>query len=803
MSPIVNLFRSPSERHREGVLKSLEVRLQSAERRVAEAYDYADGLVRDWERERDAILAGYRHDRRNGDQWPYLRNMEDLRYYRGMSRVAVDGNSYGAGFLDRAIDFVIGDGMEPQVTLRGARKGAVSTGIADADQDGQPDADPRVEAVQRVIDEFRELNDWGRGCEDREEEGFRRQERDGEVFVRFFENGYNGIPYVRWVEPELIDSPPSALPEERWGVRHKKGDVETVEAFYVYDSYDQSFGGEWVDGWEIVRSKVGTDRTVLRGLPQFWLVAKALEQCEKLNNALTEVAAIQAAIAYVRQHAPGTLPSQITSMVSGDYTEKARGAPGRDRYQQVSWTDPGQVVDMTSGMNFLPGPVSTGVPAFVQGLQSRLRQVCARFGYPEFFTGDASNNNFASSLVSGGPAERAFKRRQNKYANFQADVYKRACQYAVKAGRLSEAEYRACEITVKPGTTSIANKLEEAQLDQILIQNKVKSVQTVMLERGLDPRVETANIEAWDSKFGMGAMGLGGGGGDQFGGGDGGDGGGEPFDPTAESYTEDEYHLLTEAQKNLLVQQDVTVRRGGRTFTQKRWVKAGGTMDETPAGADVQRAKLVRKGKGADAKKAEPKAAPKDKAEPKAEPKAAKTRDQLDYLPSDPKRLTVDQAHQALADLGVGEVVRTVGGTGPDDPPVTVVKTPGGEEKELSIEDVKVAIYGPKALPKVSRLNGGDLARLFARSGAGRLVRAAKVGADGKASAWVVRDPDGRGERTVSDAEVRRAVAKAGLARESYTQDEYEALTYEARDGLVDLADEQGVEPDADAPEPD
>jgi len=45
----------------------------------------------------------------------------------------------------------------------------------------------------------------------------------------------------------------------------------------------------------------------------------------------------------------------------------------------------------------------------------------------------------------------------------------------------------------------------------------VKSVQTVMAERGLDPRVESANIEAWDAKFGMGAMGLGGGG-DPFGG---------------------------------------------------------------------------------------------------------------------------------------------------------------------------------------------------------------------------------------------------------------------------------------------
>lgn len=241
LAPIANLFRSPESRQREAVLSELTRDLKRAERRLKEAYTYADDMVAGWERERDEILygggmGGRPGSRKDGDNWPYLRNMEDLIRMRQLSREACEGNGYGAGMLDRAIDFVIGDGMQPEVTLFGPKAGAVATGIADADGDGRPDADPRVESVTQVIEEFRRLNDWGMGEEDREEEGFRRSQRDGEVFVRFFDGpaDMNGVPLVRWVEPEQVDSPPDGS-EFRWGIRYKKGDVESKESAYVKD----------------------------------------------------------------------------------------------------------------------------------------------------------------------------------------------------------------------------------------------------------------------------------------------------------------------------------------------------------------------------------------------------------------------------------------------------------------------------------------------------------------------------------------------------------------------------------------
>ena len=364
LAPLANLFRSPAVRERDAVLSELTRDLKRAEKKLRESYAYAEDMLAGWERERDEILngntlGGRRGARKDGDNWPYLRNMEDLIRMRQASREACEGNGYGAGMLDRAIDFVIGDGMQHEVTLIGPKKGAVATGIADADGDGRPDADPAVENVEAVIEEFRRLNDWGCGEEDREEEGFRRSQRDGEVFVRFFagDNDSNGIPRARWVEPEQVDAP-SGEPQYRWGIKYKKGDVESKEAAWVVDM--DGTDGDWVPWTELVFHKLGTDRTVLRGVPQFWLVARALYQSDALNSALAEVSAIQAKIAYVREHATGVMPGQITEFVGStlDGTGVKRTAYG-DKYRRTGIQEEGTTVDMSAGMKFTAGPAST------------------------------------------------------------------------------------------------------------------------------------------------------------------------------------------------------------------------------------------------------------------------------------------------------------------------------------------------------------------------------------------------------------------------------------------------------------
>jgi hypothetical protein len=477
-----------------------------------DAYGYGGGM--------GGGLAGRPGGRKKGGDWPLLQNVTQLDTARGKSRLACDLNSYAAGMVDRSVDFVVGDGMKVSFTLKGAKTGAVSTGVADADGGGSASGDPRVEKVEAFIDEFRRLNSWGCGVEDREEEGYRREMKDDEVLVRFFMGGAdtNGVPRVRWVDPEYLRPPPDAAENEKWGIRHPEGDVETHTHYHLANP-DDTANGKWVVADRVVFYKTNTDATVLRGFPAFGLLAAAFEECEALNGAIARTSAVQAKIAYVRQHAPGMLPGQITSFVDGqkdaDVPRRARPWVGGDTTRPTQWLDDDPLtVDMGNGMQFQAGPASTGVPGFVQGLQSRLRQLCARFGYPEFFTGDASNNNYASILVAGGPFEKAIRRRQRRYAAFQEMVYRKAVALAVEAGRLSAADAAAVEIAVQPGSVAMANKLEEAQVNQIKVQNKALSPQEWIQEDGRDPAVTLANLKAMGGQVGGDGMpdGQGGGG---------------------------------------------------------------------------------------------------------------------------------------------------------------------------------------------------------------------------------------------------------------------------------------------------
>ena len=712
-------------------------------------YDALSSLGRRADDERPYLASGYLSDRRFGNSWPVLSTMADVQGYRGQARLLIDTNSFAGGFLDRLVDFVVGDGHTPECHLRGSKTGAVSTGVADADGDGRPDADPAVEACQQVLDDFRELNDWGCGAADREAEAYRRSERDGEVMLRFFKGGSdtNGLPRVRFVEPEQIDTPPNTVPEDRWGFRYEAEDAETLTAAYVRNLHDLGGSGKWVKAESWVWHKLGTDRSVIRGLSPFAVVAHAFEQAEKINDHLAEVAAIQAAIAYVRQHAEGIMPSQITSLIDNTTDGVEKGGRGRsDSYRRIRWHDgAGQIVDMTGGMQFEAGPASTGTPGYILALQSRLRQICARFGMPEFFTGDASNNNYASILVSGGPFEKSVKRRQRIFAEFQRAVYKRVLIYAAAGGRLDVGDVAAVDVRVTPPGVSIANPLEEAQIYQIENQAGVLSVQTWMAKTGKDPALEMANKEAWDAKFGVVGP-------------DGeptGDDESDPFDglgdddgdesDTKESltteaihvagfsenalreWTEEEYQTLAEADRSHLV----------FDRTKHRWVNPNKVVKQHPAASAAHDA-LKKTGRGEvldwnrDPKTGKTELLVKrpdgrreiltadevaDEIKTHGVAKQAKTnklpwaKKSLDEvraeLPKDKKRLTVQHIAKALSDLGVGEVDWKASGYKMGKGMTYTVRKITGKTVKVTSDQIRALLYSPKKKGQPARESAG------------------------------------------------------------------------------------------------
>jgi hypothetical protein len=454
-----------------------------------------------------------------------LLSEQELRSAVIWSRWLCDRNPLAIGFLGHVTNFVLSDGFQWKVVLRGASTGAVATGEADRDGDGKADVDPAVAACQTVLDEFRRRSGWGEAAAgdidldgddptppaDREHEAFTRLVRDGEVFVRFWV-GKDGIAEVRFVEPEQVRAPAGGNDPDcdyEWGIKTAGHDSEKRLAYYVVRAgSSDGLDLEEVPAGRIAHCKANVDATIKRGIPDFFAVFQDLEKVRKLLRNMGEVAAIQAAIAYVTEHPPETTGLAVQQMIASeqDWTQYRGPFPGvlgtgGVTTGQVRYADPGKQLDLANGTKFSAGPTSTAAANFIQVEQAILRAVGTRWGMPEFMSGDASSNNYASTLVAGGPFERAAKRRQKLWSQFEQNVAARVLACAVKAGRLSAADVRRCEVTITCPSVAITDTDKEANTLISLTREKLLSPQTAMMKLGEDVNKEVANIKAWGEEF--------------------------------------------------------------------------------------------------------------------------------------------------------------------------------------------------------------------------------------------------------------------------------------------------------------
>ena len=131
-------------------------------------------------------------------------------------------------------------------------------------------------------------------------------------------------------------------------------------------------------------------------------------------------------------------------------------------------------------------------------LQAELRAIASRLVMPEFMlTSDASNANYASTMVAEGPAMRMFARLQAALVSDDLQVMWRVLR-ARDRRRAACRPKRATtiEIQVGPPTLAVRDALAEAQASRIEMESGILSPQTWSQRRGLDYDQEQANFAA-------------------------------------------------------------------------------------------------------------------------------------------------------------------------------------------------------------------------------------------------------------------------------------------------------------------
>jgi hypothetical protein len=336
--------------------------------------------------------------------------------------------------------------------------------------------------VQKLLDQFQQENRW----QLRQQEIVRRVDRDGEAFLRFFVDA-DGLTRVRFIEPDQILTPAglSSDPSATFGIQTDAEDVENVLGYYV--------DGEFVDAGSIQHRRANVDFNVKRGLPLYVPVRKNLRRAERLLRNMSVVAEIQSAIALIRKHR-GASRSGIEQFVANNVdASSTNDVNGRARH--YSQYGPGTILDAPAGMEYDFPAQGLDASNFVAVLQAELRAIAARLVMPEFmFTSDASNANFASTLVAEGPAMKMFERLQTSMVEQDTAVMRRVIDNAVAAGKLPGNVHEFVHLQAVPPSLHVRDQLQQAQVDQIAYNHGVLSPQTWSQHLGLDYDQEQKNM---------------------------------------------------------------------------------------------------------------------------------------------------------------------------------------------------------------------------------------------------------------------------------------------------------------------
>jgi len=390
----------------------------------------------------------------DGQLWPTVGTgaqasqvaLPELAEIRRQCRHLAMTNEFAINGHENRVNYIVGLGHHYRV-------------VPQASDDPERRADTSlVSAVQAVVDRFREENNWSA----RQQEIIRRKDRDGECFVRLFAD-IEGTVRIRFVEPEQVATPESLAgrPNISHGIVADPEDAESIESYYI--------DGRAVSADQVQHRRRGVDGNVRRGIPLFYPVIKNLRRAERLLRNMSVLTEIQSAIAIIRKHR-GAGRSEIEQFVtnSADQTAADRST-GQASYARRY--GPGTILDATDGTDYQFPAAAVQASQYVEILQAELRAVAARLVMPEFMlSSNASNANYASTMVAEGPAVKMFERLQDELRQEDIDLLRRVIGASIAAGRLPVDTLARVKIDVTLPSLATRDRLRDAQADQILVR---------------------------------------------------------------------------------------------------------------------------------------------------------------------------------------------------------------------------------------------------------------------------------------------------------------------------------------------
>lgn len=312
----------------------------------------------------------------------------------------------------------------------------------------------------------------------------RRAWRDGECFIRKFTTE-EWPPRVRYIDPELIAASP--LYPESQGIVTSPHDAETPIEYLKIDP-QRAVLDEAIPASDILHTRLGTDSNEKRGVSIFASILDMLDCYNKWVEGELLARKLQSSIVLWRK-VQGS-PQQASSLADAAAGGSPSGNAGRRERVQ-----PGTILTTNHGTDIQFLHPNTNFGDAVPLGRMLLLSVAAGAGLPEFMlTSDASNGNFASTMVAEGPAVKMFESEQQFFANEFAQMWRWVMQDAIAAGLLPDNFFERIEIVWTFPQLINRDRPRERLADVQLIKCGVLSRAEIARRDGVDPDRMTAEL---------------------------------------------------------------------------------------------------------------------------------------------------------------------------------------------------------------------------------------------------------------------------------------------------------------------
>lgn len=303
----------------------------------------------------------------------------------------------------------------------------------------------------------------------------RRTWRDGECFVRKFSTSA-WPPSVRFVDPESI-APTTDDPATQ-GILTEPHDVETPVEYLRHLSSDQHLV-ERIPSSQMVQPRIGVDSNEKRGVSLFAPLVEPLNCFSRWMDTELLARKLQSSIVLWRK-------VQGSPQMAENFADQA-GTTNAGGHRREKFA-PGTVLTTNHGTDIQFLQPNTNFTDAASLGRMLLLSVAAGAGLPEFMlTSDASNANFASTMVAEGPAVKFFQSQQEFFAAEFSRLWKWVMQEAVDQGRLPEEFFQIVKVKWSFPPLINRDRPRERLADARLVESGILSRAEVARRDGVDP----------------------------------------------------------------------------------------------------------------------------------------------------------------------------------------------------------------------------------------------------------------------------------------------------------------------------